>query len=73
MDAQTKTIESLQITTNNTDLNTLGAEVTALKIAVGLIFHKLHDNHRDAFLKELRQTNTPALNDLAKQLGQFRV
>ncbi|MEL5387330.1 hypothetical protein CS371_26890 (plasmid) [Serratia marcescens] len=73
MDTQTKSIEGLQITTNNTDLNALGAEVNALKIALGLIFQKLHDSHRDAFLKELRQTNTPALNDLAKQLEQFRV
>lgn len=73
MDSQTKTIESLQISTNNTDLKALGVEVTALKLAVGLIFQKLHDSHRDALLKELRQTNTPELNDLAKQLEQFRV
>ncbi|AVX37840.1 hypothetical protein [Yersinia massiliensis] len=66
-------INNLQVTTDNTDLNTLGAEVTALKVALGLMFQKLQEPLREIFLKELRQTNTPALNDLADQLEQFRV
>ena len=66
-------INNLRVTTDNTDLNALGAEVTALKVALGLMFQKLQEPLREIFLKELRQTNTPALNDLADQLGQFRV
>ncbi|EKN3779783.1 hypothetical protein RSG63_004180 [Yersinia enterocolitica] len=66
-------INNLRVTTDNTDLNALGAEVTALKVALGLMFQKLQEPLREIFLKELRQTNTPALNDLADQLEQFRV
>ncbi|HHH1616404.1 TPA: hypothetical protein ACPY5B_004609 [Yersinia enterocolitica] len=66
-------INNLRVTTDNTDLNALGAEVTELKVALGLMFQKLQEPLREIFLKELRQTNTPALNDLADQLEQFRV
>ncbi|MCL2892469.1 hypothetical protein [Brenneria tiliae] len=66
-------INGLKISTNNTDLNTIGVEITALKVAFGLMFQKLGEPLRETFLAELRQTNTPALNDLANQLEQFRV
>ncbi|CQH62992.1 TPA: hypothetical protein ACPZMC_004417 [Yersinia enterocolitica] len=66
-------IKGLQVSTDNTDLNSLGAEVTALKIAVGLLFQKMEDHHRTALLIELRQLNIKPLHDLANQLEQFKV
>lgn len=73
MEQPKKFINNLNISTNNTDLNTIGIEITALKIAVGLIFQKLQDPLREAYLKELRQLNYPALNELADQLEQFKI
>ncbi|HCC2627187.1 TPA: hypothetical protein M4192_001676 [Klebsiella quasipneumoniae] len=66
-------INQLKIETDNSDLNSLGAEVTAMKIAIGLIFQKMPNTHRDAFLLELRQLDNPWLNGLANQLEQFKV
>lgn len=66
-------IKSLEVSSDTTNLNALGADVTALKVAVGLLFQKLPDDRRDAMLFELRQLGIPALNDLAKQLEQFKV
>lgn len=73
MDQPIKFIEKLEISANTSNLESLGAEIVALKLAVGLIFQKLQDPMREAFLKELRQLNNPAMNDLAKQLEQFRI
>ncbi|KLP59380.1 hypothetical protein [Enterobacter asburiae] len=73
MDKPDKIINGLHVSTNATDLNSLAADVTALKVAFGLMFQKMGDGHREALLKELRQTKTEALDDLAKQLEQFRV
>ncbi|HHL8925830.1 TPA: hypothetical protein ACQ8TZ_004825, partial [Escherichia coli] len=73
MDQPIKFIEKLEISANTSNLESLGAEIVALKVAVGLIFQKLQDPMREAFLKELRQLNNPAMNDLAKQLEQFRI
>ncbi|WP_260523948.1 hypothetical protein [Serratia sp. PL7] len=66
-------IEKLQVSADTTSLTALGAEVVALKTAVGLIFQKLQDPLRDSLLKELRQLDNKSLNDLADQLEQFRV
>ncbi|HBQ4033039.1 TPA: hypothetical protein L7126_000553 [Klebsiella pneumoniae] len=66
-------INNLEIGTDTSNLNSLGAEVTAMKIAIGLIFQKMPDTHRDAFLLELRQLDNPWLNRLANQLEQFKI
>ncbi|MBH2556792.1 hypothetical protein [Serratia ureilytica] len=66
-------INRLEVSSDTTDINALGADVTALKVAVGLLFQKLPDDRRDAMLFELRQLGIPALDDLAKQLEQFKV
>lgn len=66
-------IKNLQISTQDSSLRALASEVNALKIAVGLIFQKLDDQHREVFLKELRQLPDAKLNELANQLEQFRV
>lgn len=73
MEKPDKVINGLQVSTNATDLNSLAADVTALKIAFGLMFQKLDDSNREGLIKTLKQTNTEALNDLANQLEQFRV
>ncbi|EBA0935244.1 hypothetical protein KIE59_004476 [Salmonella enterica] len=73
MENTQKIINELKVSSNATDLHSLAADVTALKVAFGLMFQKMGDSHREALLKELRQTNTEALNDLANQLEQFRV
>ena len=66
-------IKNLRVSSNTADLQSLGGDVTALKIAVGLLFQKLPDNLRETYLLELRQLNNPYLNDLATQLEQFKV
>ena len=73
MEKPDKVINGLNVSNNATDLNSLAADVTALKVAFGLMFQKMGDSHREALLKELRQTNTEELTDLANQLEQFRV
>ena len=73
MEKPDKVINELNISTNATDLNSLAADVTALKVAFGLLFQKLDDQSRVGLIKTLKQTNTPALTDLANQLEQFRV
>lgn len=66
-------IKGLKISTDSTDLNALGAEVTALKVAIGLLFQKMQDKNRTALLAELRQLDIKPLNDLADQLEQFKI
>lgn len=73
MEKPHKIINSLNVSSNATDLNSLAADVTALKVAFGLLFQKLDDSSREGLIKTLKQTNTEALNDLANQLEQFRV
>ncbi|ENH9680424.1 hypothetical protein [Enterobacter roggenkampii] len=66
-------IENFEIGTDTSNLNSLGAEVTAMKVAIGLLFQKMPSHHRDAFLMELRQLDNPWMNGLAKQLEQFKI
>lgn len=73
MDSPDKVINGLRVSSNSTDLNSLAADVTALKVAFGLMFQKLDDQSRQGLIKTLKQTNTEALTDLANQLEQFRV
>lgn len=46
MDQPIKFIEKLEISANTSNLESLGAEIVALKVAVGLIFQKLQDPMR---------------------------
>ncbi|MET3817202.1 hypothetical protein [Pantoea septica] len=73
MNTPDKVIHGLNVSSNATDLNSLAADVTALKVAFGLLFQKLDDSSRQGLIKSLKQTNTDALTDLANQLEQFRV
>jgi len=73
MEKPHKIINNLNVSSNATDLNSLAADVTALKVAFGLLFQKLDDSSREGLITTLKQTNTEALNDLANQLEQFRV
>ncbi|MEL4885736.1 hypothetical protein N6P31_01400 [Pectobacterium betavasculorum] len=66
-------VDNLKVSTNVTDLNSVGEEITALKFAVGLIFQKMQEPLRENFLLELRQLDLPPLNKLAEQLEQFKV
>jgi len=66
-------IENFRISTDASNLENLSAEVTAMKVAIGLIFQKMANHHRDAFLVELRQLGNPWMNGLADQLEQFKI
>ncbi|WBV20228.1 hypothetical protein [Pantoea piersonii] len=66
-------IKNLQISTEDSSLSALAAEVNAMKIAIGLISQKLDNRHRKLFLKELRQLSDVKPDELATQIEQFRV
>lgn len=66
-------IKNFSISSDTSSIEALGSEVTAMKIAIGLLFQKMPDHHRTAFLTELRQLNNPWMNGLADQLEQFKI
>ncbi|MFV8925367.1 hypothetical protein ABQ431_03600 [Serratia fonticola] len=66
-------IENFNISSDTTSLEALGSEVTAMKVAIGLLFQKMQDHHRTALLAELRQLDNPWMNGLADQLEQFKI
>lgn len=66
-------INNFHISSDTSNLETLGSEVTAMKVAIGLLFQKMPEHHRTAFLTELRQLNNPWMNGLADQMEQFKI
>lgn len=66
-------ISNLVVGTDNRSLDTVAKELISMKIAIGLLFQKLPDIEREAFLKTLRLKNDSYLNALADALEQFRV
>lgn len=66
-------INNFSISSDTTNLESLGSEVTAMKVAIGLLFQKLPDHLRTAFLTELRQLSNPWMNGLADQIEQFKI
>lgn len=64
-------IEKLKIGTNSDSLNDVATEVTAIKVALGLIFTRLSDTEKNNLLIELTQLDLEPLNKLASELKQF--
>ncbi|HCL5312789.1 TPA: hypothetical protein N2G38_005188 [Salmonella enterica] len=72
-DFKARCINDFNITTNNSNLDELAMEVTALKIAVGFLFRRMPPEHRTAFLMELQQFDNPVFNTLTEQMKQFNL
>ncbi|EDA0233672.1 hypothetical protein GNM48_18500 [Salmonella enterica] len=72
-DFKTRHVNDFSITTNNSNLDELAMEVTALKIALGFLFRRMPPEHRAAFLMELQQFDKPVFNTLAEQMKQFNL
>ncbi len=64
-------INNLRISTNSNDLHDVASEVTALKVAFGLVFSRLSDADKNNIIIELTQNDVEPLNKLASELKQF--
>lgn len=64
-------IEGLKLSTNCNDVTDVANEVTALKLALGLLFARLPDAEKNQLLVELTQYDHPPLEKLATELKQF--
>lgn len=68
---QIRHIEGLKLATNCNDASDVANEVTALKLAFGLLFARLPDADKNQLLIELTQFNHPPFEKLANELKQF--
>ncbi|MCX3185177.1 hypothetical protein ORT89_11880 [Escherichia coli] len=68
---QIRHIEGLKLTTNCNDVSDVANEVTALKLAFGLLFARLPDADKNQLLIELTQYSHPPFEKLATELKQF--
>lgn len=64
-------IENLKLGTNCNDVKDVATEVTAMKLALGLLFARLPDADKNQFLIELTQYDFPPFEKLATELKQF--
>ncbi|MBG3012118.1 hypothetical protein GHU01_03755 [Proteus mirabilis] len=65
-------IPSISINTNCTSKEDVAAEVSALKLAVALIYRRLPKKDQENILLEMRQINSEVINRVAEQLEQFK-
>jgi len=68
---QIRYIDNLKLTTNCNNTADVANEVTALKMAFGLLFMRLPDTEKNSLLIELTQLDVPAFHKLADELKQF--
>lgn len=68
---QIRYIEGLQLATNCNDSADVANEVTALKLALGLLFARLPDADKNQLLIELTQYDFEPFNKLSKELQRF--
>ena len=64
-------IEGLKLSTNCDTPTDVATEVTALKLAVGLLFARLPDDEKNKLLIELTQYEHEAFLKLSNELKQF--
>lgn len=64
-------IEGLSLATNCNNAADVANEVTALKLAFGLLFARLPDAEKNQLLIELTQYNFEPFEKLSKELQQF--
>ncbi|WP_313105217.1 hypothetical protein [Pseudescherichia vulneris] len=64
-------IEGLRLATNCNNAADVANEVTALKLAFGLLFARLPDAEKNQLLIELTQYNFEPFEKLSKELQQF--
>lgn len=69
--SQIRYIEGLQLSTNCNDAADVANEVTALKLALGLMFARLPDGEKNQLLIELTQYEYEPFMKLSKELQQF--
>ncbi|EDH6013319.1 MULTISPECIES: hypothetical protein [Enterobacteriaceae] len=64
-------IEGLKLSTTCDTLEDVATEVTALKLALGLLFARLPDAEKNNLLIELTQYDYPAFQKISTELKQF--
>ncbi|WP_312816411.1 hypothetical protein [Atlantibacter subterraneus] len=69
--SQIRYIEGLRLATNCNDIADVASEVTALKLALGLMFARLPDAEKNQILIELTQYDFEPFLKLSKELQQF--
>ncbi|MDV7023696.1 hypothetical protein R4P48_13555 [Atlantibacter subterranea] len=69
--SQIRYIEGLRLATNCNDIADVASEVTALKLALGLMFARLPDAEKNQMLIELTQYDFEPFLKLSKELQQF--
>ncbi|WP_025153604.1 hypothetical protein [Morganella morganii] len=65
-------LETLAIGTDATSKETVAAELSALKLVVGLMFRRFPKEEQDCIFLEMKQINNPAISSVSAQLEQFR-
>ncbi|HAK3331933.1 TPA: hypothetical protein H2A59_002413 [Salmonella enterica] len=64
-------LNNFYIGTNADSIESVAAEVNALKFALGLLALRLPDAEKNKFLIELTQLDDPSLQKLASEIKQF--
>ncbi|MDE9447744.1 hypothetical protein KKJ04_19790 [Xenorhabdus bovienii] len=66
-------ISNFVMTTDASSKEQMAYEVSALKLAVALIYRRMPKEDQENLLIEMRQLNEPSLNKVADELQQFQI